>query len=54
MTKKYADSKADMREDERNAKKRGESVKKYKASAADRKADAAGQPRLDKKGVKRK
>lgn len=46
-TKRYEDSKADIREDAAGAKKAGMSAKAYEKSAAEKRADAAGQKRLN-------
>ena len=46
----YEGSAADNAADRRNAKKAGMSVKAWEGSAGDRKADAAGQRALDRKG----
>ena len=46
---RYEGSPADKKKDRTNAKKRGEKLTTYEKSAFDRKADAAGQRKLDKK-----
>lgn len=46
---RYEGSKADIREDKRNAKKSGMSMKKYEKSDMDKKADKAGQKKRKKK-----
>jgi hypothetical protein len=46
---KFEGSKADKAQDRKGAKKAGMSLKAWERSAADKKADAAGQRRLDKK-----
>ena len=51
---RYEGSPADKKQDRKNAKKRGESLKAYEASAFDKKADAAGQRKLDKKAKAKK
>ncbi len=53
---KYEGSKADEANDKRMAKKKGVPLKKWEASAADKKMDAAGQKKLNAKmkGKKRK
>jgi hypothetical protein len=47
--KRFENSPADKAEDKRNAKKMGMPLAKYERSAADKKADAKGQNRLDAK-----
>lgn len=46
---KYSGSPADIRKDKKEAKERGESLRAYQRSAADKKEDAAGQRALDRK-----
>ena len=51
---RYEGSPADKKQDRKTAKKRGESLKAYEKSAYDRKADGAGQRKLDKKSARKK
>lgn len=52
---RYEGSPADERNDRKQAKKRGISVKAFEGSAADKRMDAAGQKKLDaRKKRKRK
>ena len=50
---RFENSPADKREDKTNAKKHGMSMAKYEKSSTDRKADSAGQKKMDAK-AKRK
>jgi hypothetical protein len=52
--RRFEGSKADQREDRKNSKRLGMSLKQYERSPQDRKADVAGQRALDRKGKKRK
>jgi len=45
---RYEGSPADRRKDAREAKARGESLRAFERSAADKKEDAAGQRKLDR------
>jgi hypothetical protein len=54
MAKRYEGYAADKAEDKRQAKKRGMPLKKYERSGIDKKADAAGQRKLDAKKRKKK
>lgn len=51
---RYEGSPEDMRMDKKNAKKNKMSLKTYEKSAIDKKNDAKGQARLDKKARKGK
>ena len=51
---KYEGSKADRARDKKRAKARGATLKAYEASAADKKAAAAGQRALDRKKRKKR
>jgi hypothetical protein len=53
-TPRYEGSPADERKDRRMAKSRGESLRAFERSAADRKEDAAGQRALNRKAKAKK
>jgi len=50
MAKRYEGSKEDERKDKAAAKKRGITVKAWEKTAADKRADKAGQRRLERGG----
>jgi len=50
---KYEGSAADRKADKKNARKAGVSLRTWERSAADKKEDAKGQKKLDKKGKKK-
>lgn len=51
---RFEGSKADKAEDKKNAKKAGVTVRQWEKSPGDRKADAAGQRKLDAKAKTKK
>ena len=52
MRKKFENSPADKREDKKNSKRLGMTLKQYERSPQDAKADREGQRKLDKKAKK--